>query len=177
VWVKRGICSADSFINILLFILGYVRHRSHPHLQFDPRLTQPPQIPGLLHAWYIIAQYPDPEPYYQGHADAENGRIYVFVHDPRHPQGGNQRQHPHAIQPKSYASAAAQPPPQGNMNYGTTATAGPSSAPAQQPSKSAAAGPQEQQGHDDAGEGPSDGVPPPSYAQVVAGDHKVQSQD
>ncbi|KAK0744039.1 hypothetical protein B0T18DRAFT_392705 [Schizothecium vesticola] len=158
VWVKRGICSADSFINILLFILGY--------------------IPGLLHAWYIIAQYPDPEPYYQGHADAENGRIYVFVHDPRHPQGGNQRQHPHAIQPKSYASAAAQPPPQGNMNYGTTANAGPSSAPAQQPSKSAAAGPQQQQqGHDNGGEGPSDGVPPPSYAQVVAGDNKVQSQD
>ncbi|KAK1836821.1 hypothetical protein QBC39DRAFT_337406 [Podospora conica] len=156
VWVKRGICSADSFINILLFILGY--------------------IPGLLHSWYIIAQYPDPEPYYQGHhTDAENGRIYVFVHDPRHPQGSPAGgQHPHAIQPKSYASAAAQPPPQGGMNYGSTAaSAGPSSSSA--PAKPAPH--QQQQGHDNGGEGPSDGAPPPSYAQVVAGDHKVQSRD
>jgi len=146
VWVKRGICSADSFINILLFILGY--------------------IPGLLHAWYIIAQYPDPEPYYHGHrqgGDAENGRIYVFVHDPRNPQQSGQ--HQHAIQPKPYQSA---PKPHDNMNYGSTA-AGSSSAPANP-------APQ-QQGHDNAGEGSSDGAPPPSYAQVVAGDHKVQSQD
>lgn len=100
----------------------------------------------------------------------------MFVHDPRNPQGSNQRQHPHAIQPKSYASAAAQPPPQGNMNYGTTAAAGPSSSAPAQPSKPAAAAPQ-QQGHDDGGEGPSDGTAPPSYAQVVAGDHKVQTRD
>uniref|UniRef100_A0A8H7K992 Stress response RCI peptide n=1 Tax=Bionectria ochroleuca TaxID=29856 RepID=A0A8H7K992_BIOOC len=41
VWVKRGICSADSIINILLLCLGF--------------------IPGLIHAWYIIAKFPDPE--------------------------------------------------------------------------------------------------------------------
>jgi uncharacterized membrane protein YqaE (UPF0057 family) len=39
VWVKRGICTADSIINIALCCLGYV--------------------PGLLHAWYIILKYPD----------------------------------------------------------------------------------------------------------------------
>ncbi|EEQ41173.1 hypothetical protein CLUG_05301 [Clavispora lusitaniae ATCC 42720] len=38
VWIRRGICSADSFINILLCILGY--------------------LPGLIHSWYIIAKYP-----------------------------------------------------------------------------------------------------------------------
>ena len=40
VWVKRGICSADSILNILLLILGYVRF---PSLQtFPPKLTPPP---------------------------------------------------------------------------------------------------------------------------------------
>lgn len=31
-------------------------------------------------------------------------------------------------------------------------------------------------GHDAAAAGPSDGAPPPSYAQVVASDHKIQDQ-
>ncbi|ODV96866.1 hypothetical protein PACTADRAFT_29525, partial [Pachysolen tannophilus NRRL Y-2460] len=39
VWLKRGLCSADSLINILLCILGY--------------------IPGLIHSWYIISKYPE----------------------------------------------------------------------------------------------------------------------
>ena len=39
VWVERGICSVDSLINIALCCLGY--------------------LPGLLHAWYIIAKYPE----------------------------------------------------------------------------------------------------------------------
>jgi uncharacterized membrane protein YqaE (UPF0057 family) len=36
VWVKRGICSADSFINIALCCLGY--------------------LPGLIHAWVSPAR-------------------------------------------------------------------------------------------------------------------------
>jgi hypothetical protein len=52
------------------------------------------------------------------------------------------------------------------MNYGTANAAAPS---AQHP-------PQEQGTTTEAG--PSDGgAPPPSYAQVVAGDHKVQTQE
>ncbi len=39
VWVKRGVCSADSLINIALCCLGF--------------------LPGLLHAWYIISKYPE----------------------------------------------------------------------------------------------------------------------
>ncbi|PRT56914.1 Plasma membrane proteolipid 31 [Wickerhamiella sorbophila] len=35
---KRGFCSADFLINIALCILGF--------------------LPGLIHAWYIIAKYP-----------------------------------------------------------------------------------------------------------------------
>jgi uncharacterized membrane protein YqaE (UPF0057 family) len=34
VWVKRGICSGDSIINILLCVLGY--------------------LPGLIHAWVCL---------------------------------------------------------------------------------------------------------------------------
>ena len=41
VWVKRGLCSADSLINLALCCLGFV--------------------PGLLHAWYVIATTPDQE--------------------------------------------------------------------------------------------------------------------
>lgn len=39
VWIKRGLCSADSLINILLCCLGY--------------------FPGLIHSWYIISKYPE----------------------------------------------------------------------------------------------------------------------
>lgn len=39
VWVKRGLCSADSLINLALCCLGV--------------------IPGLLHSWYIIATTPE----------------------------------------------------------------------------------------------------------------------
>lgn len=38
VWIKCGICSAESVINICLCLLGY--------------------LPGVVHAIYIIAKYP-----------------------------------------------------------------------------------------------------------------------
>lgn len=63
VWVKRGICSADSLINICLCALG--------------------GIPGILHAWYIISQYPHQEQ--GGLCDAESARNtrYVVIHEPQ----------------------------------------------------------------------------------------------
>ena len=112
------------------------------------------QIPGLLHAWYIIAKYPEPERDYEAVPREEGGRVtYVFVNS-------DDRQ-------------GRQPKQQQRMNYGTHASnnnasnAASSSAPTNQPQPSR---------NDNAGEGRSDG-PPPSYAQVVAGDHKVQSQE
>ncbi|KAK3391242.1 hypothetical protein B0H63DRAFT_467559 [Podospora didyma] len=142
VWVKRGLCSADSFINILLCCLGF--------------------LPGLIHAWYIIAKFPDPEFDYQGPHDSEGGHIYVFVRD-----GGGNPAAQRVSQPKPH------PPAKSNPNYGTTNNnnnnAGSSSAP---PAARAQAPPLPL----DAGEGSSDN-PPPSYAQVVAGDHKVQTQE
>lgn len=59
--MKRGICSADSLINILLCVLGFV--------------------PGLLHAWYIIAKFPDEYDYeYENLPDRERQpRRVVYV--------------------------------------------------------------------------------------------------
>ena len=53
VWIKRGLCSCDGLINILLCCLGY--------------------IPGLLHAWYIIAKFPDESADYYIIVDEERG--------------------------------------------------------------------------------------------------------
>lgn len=116
VWVKRGICSADSLINILLCVLGF--------------------IPGLLHAWYIIAKFPDEYDYeYEGIPDRERQPRRVVYVVQGQPQG--------------------QPRPHGQQQgYGT-------------------------QQHQDAGVGGSNqdqGVPP-SYADVVAGDNKIQSRE
>lgn len=142
-----------------------------------PPLTHSPlhQIPGLLHAWYIIAKYPEPPydyDYQRLPQDAEHGRIYVFVHD-----GG------HGQQPQGYQQQqGAQPKPQGHINYGTANHTGGSSAGAaphqqhQQHQQQQHHQPQEQ-GTTSNAAGPSDGAAPPSYAQVVAGDHKVQNHD
>jgi uncharacterized membrane protein YqaE (UPF0057 family) len=150
VWVKSGICSADSFINILLCVLGYV--------------------PGLLHSWYIIAKYPEPpyeyEPLRGGERDA--GRIaYVYVNVPPPPHQGAYPYQQQQQQPQPHPQPSAKSA-NNNVNYGTNGnSAGNSSAPAPQ-----------QNGATDAGEGSSNpqGVPP-SYASVVAGDNKVQTHD
>ncbi|KAK3984726.1 hypothetical protein QBC44DRAFT_336517 [Cladorrhinum sp. PSN332] len=149
VWVKRGICSADSLINILLCTLGF--------------------IPGLLHAWYIIFKHPDPPydyDYTQGAHNAEHGgsnpqgRVYVFVHD----GAANNSRAPLQQNPSHYS---AQPKIQNNMNYGSTqhhhnhdsnqeeGVAGPSS-------------------NDDGAPPPSYAQ---VVASGAPGDHKIQSQD
>jgi len=127
-------------------------------------LTRDSQIPGLIHAWYIIAKYPEPDYDYQSlPQNTEGGRVtYVFVH-------ADDRQN------------RRQPKPQPGMNYGTTgsgnnAAASSSSAPPAPAPASASASQAQQSQNGNAGEGCSD-APPPSYAQVVAGDHKVQSQE
>ncbi|KAI3395119.1 hypothetical protein diail_1734 [Diaporthe ilicicola] len=142
VWVKCGICSADSVINILLCVLGF--------------------LPGLLHAWYIIAKFPDPDyGNYESIGDSEHGRVtYVVVQ-----QDDNGRR---SQRPRGQGQGQAKPARQGNMSYGTSHhnNAGSSSAP-----------PPQSHGHSNGGEGSSDDqAPPPSYAQVVMGDNKIQDQ-
>ncbi|KAI1174600.1 hypothetical protein F4777DRAFT_376464 [Nemania sp. FL0916] len=151
VWVKCGLCSADSIINILLCVLGY--------------------IPGLLHAWYIIAKFPESDDYervpqqdyergqHSGHGHSNDSRVhYVFVQAPSpqpQPQAQSQAKH-------SGSGGGNQP------NYGTTAS-------------SAQGGSQGGSRANNGGEGGSGGEggapPPPTYAEAVKGDHKVQSDE
>ena len=74
VWVKRGVCSADSIINIALCCLGFVRLPCPPPPPSPVQLT-PAQLPGLIHAWYIIGKYPeDPIIYSRVRDEEENPR-------------------------------------------------------------------------------------------------------
>ncbi|KAG6037759.1 hypothetical protein E4U41_004788 [Claviceps citrina] len=129
VWVKCGICSADSIINILLCCLGF--------------------LPGLIHAWYIIAKFPEPPYEYESLAQ-EGGRVtYVYVQSP-------------------HGSTCRQPAARhGGMNYGTQG----GNRSQQQESQGGAAAPAAPAGASD-----GQGSVPPSYAEVVAGDHKVQTR-
>jgi hypothetical protein len=132
-------------------------------------LTTLTQLPGLIHAWYIIAKFPEPGYDYEPLQQDAEGRVYVIVHDGSRPRNQQQQQQSHGgQQQRQQLKQQQQQPnkkpgqPNANMSYGTTS--------AQQP--------QQQQQQPNAGEGSSEGhAPPPSYAQVVAGDHKVQTQE
>ncbi|KAI9814345.1 MAG: hypothetical protein M1826_002257 [Phylliscum demangeonii] len=153
VWVKQGFCSADSVINICLFLLGYV--------------------PGLLHAWYIIYAYPDPldrrgrhlrhgylsVPSASDDVERDAGTVTYYAvgqhrQAPAGPQGLQQPQQPQQQQQHGHPKV---------MNYGST------DAQARVPtegSSSAAAAPLQA--------GLEQGVPP-SYEQAIKGDHKIQT--
>jgi len=134
VWVKSGICSADSLINICLCVLGYV--------------------PGLLHAWYIIARSPERD-YESIPEDAESGRITYVIVQP--PNGGQQRVPKNSVRPAQGA----------NGGYGTTAPMAP---PVHQDQNGTWA-------NNNGAEGNSGGAVPPTYAEAVNGDHKTQTRD
>ncbi|KAI1853331.1 hypothetical protein JX265_000170 [Neoarthrinium moseri] len=137
VWVKCGICSADSIINILLCVLGF--------------------LPGLLHAWYIIAKFPDDHDYQRVPQDAEGGRVtYVIVQE----DGRRERRQ------QQGPRGQKQPKPQGGMNYGTAQNNG--NAPSSSSSTAAQAGSSNGERHEPA---------PPTYAEAVKGDNKVQTSD
>ncbi|KAI2624170.1 hypothetical protein GGR54DRAFT_595319 [Hypoxylon sp. NC1633] len=137
VWVKCGICSADSIINILLCMLGF--------------------IPGLLHAWYIISKFPETYEYEAVPQDSERGgHVYVYVQR----QQPESERHPHH-HPQSQSKAAHAQPNYGtngndssNNNAASTSSAGPAN---------------------DGADGHA--PPPPTYAEAVKGDNKVQTQD
>ncbi|KAL1992297.1 hypothetical protein VTN49DRAFT_4329 [Thermomyces lanuginosus] len=140
VWIKVGICTADSIINIALCCLGY--------------------IPGLLHAWYIILQNPDPEDYpgpYEPlgssqRAELENGRRVTYYYVSRQP--------------------GPQQPPQ--SGYGTI------NSPPHPPHVPSAPRPDPRFPEPNLEAGSSDvppNRPPPTYAEAVKGDYKIQSHD
>jgi len=131
VWIKRGICSCDSIINILLCLLGY--------------------LPGLIHAWYIIAKYPEDE--YSPIPSHEEHVVYYYV------SSDGSRCPAQRGQPGAVRAPKPQAPGPSPQNYGTTTAS--TSAPPTGP-----AGPEE---------GSSQLGVPPTYAEAVKGDHKVQT--
>ena len=148
VWVKSGICSADSLINILLCTLGFLpallhvcgRHCIHTKVRTDE-----------IQAWYIIAKYPEND-YESIPQDAESGRVTYIVVNP-----GDQRV------PKQSGGAASRPQ---NAGYGTTAPMNPPAV-HQDPNGT---------WNNEAAAGSSAPVPP-TYAEATRGDHKIQNAD
>ncbi|RVD84439.1 uncharacterized protein DFL_006188 [Arthrobotrys flagrans] len=167
VWVKRGVCSADSIINIALLCLGY--------------------LPGLLHAWYIIAKYPDPYSYSYEPIEGGNQRVYYYtatypsVASHTQPSYAPQQQHQHGQDRPQSPRSQTRP-----QTYGTTAAAASVSSPSRPVTETAVADtrkpiPQPQDNlpvangmdHGEGSAGPSQ--PPPSYSDVVKGDYKIQT--
>jgi len=160
VWIKSGICSADSLINILLCMLGY--------------------LPGLLHAWYIIARNPERDWDYEPiPADAEGQQrvTYYYIRHERlenEPGPGQQRPPPPPPPQRDYGSTHPNP----STGPQQQAAANVKSKPAQRapppppppPESRPTAGPSVGAGGDEPGA-------PPSYSDVVKGDNKVQTQD
>jgi len=127
VWIKRGLCSADSLINLALCLLGFV--------------------PGLIHAWYIIFTVPEG---YERVVDVESGRGVV-----RAQGSGHGQQRAGAAQPLRREGLPAQAAGGKKLGYGAVGHGNASSS---------AAGPAQR-----------DTETPPSYADALKGDHKVQS--
>jgi hypothetical protein len=122
-------------------------------------------LPGLFHAWYIIAATPSPTYDELAQNDPERGQVtYYYVSSQPQPRqqvgrGGAPIKPVGAAPARSYGTVPNQqfPPQQSHVQ--------PHPAQYQAPaSSSAAAGPSD------------DAAPPPSYAQVVEGDHKVQKK-
>ncbi|KAL8753234.1 MAG: hypothetical protein Q9199_005203 [Rusavskia elegans] len=121
-------------------------------------------IPGLLHAWYIIAKYPEETPAgaYEPFGDLENQHVtYYYVSDSRNT--GNAGLAP---QHQQY--------PNQNRGYGTVQGM---RSPEVRPQPQSKAQGQQQQGQSQGGQGGGEGSSqvPPSYEQAVAGDNKIQS--
>jgi hypothetical protein len=149
--VKKGICSADSIINIALCMLGV--------------------LPGLLHAWYVILQNPENLEQYHQVPDHERGNAgttyYVISHEPSRQEQlsyGTVGSQPNAGQfPGQHSGGVGSFAGQQQKNVKSAKSA---SAPAHAPTS------RPQQGGEGSSSQPEG--PPPSYADIIKGDHKVQ---
>ncbi|KAI5299888.1 hypothetical protein KEM55_001206 [Ascosphaera atra] len=149
VWVKVGICTADSFINIALCCLGY--------------------LPGLIHSWYIILKYPE---------DLEDPSAYaafgsVEGHGHPHPAGHGQTTRNGRVMYYVVPSAVPQYGYSDDDHHGHGhGHGGPHDAPKVVPQAQRSYGAVDETG----GAGPSEEAPrqPPSYAEAVRGDYKIQ---
>ncbi|RMZ86341.1 hypothetical protein DV736_g6431, partial [Chaetothyriales sp. CBS 134916] len=148
VWIKRGLCSCDSIINIALCILGY--------------------FPGLLHAWYIIFTYPEYDYDYEPIADEEARVTYVVVAPG--PQGGRHYGTPGACQQPQQHKAARVPPNVSAHSRPVPQASVPTPPLPQQQQQ------YQQQGNSE-GPSNGSNAPPPAYDDAIKGDHKIQTQE
>jgi uncharacterized membrane protein YqaE (UPF0057 family) len=158
-------CSADIFLGLLAILFPPLpvwvkRGICGVDSIINIALCMLGYIPGLLHSWYIIAKYPDPYEYGPV-SDSEDGTTSYYY----------------------YISRRGHPPQRQSSQRGYGTTAQPQAAP-QESGVEAPPKPQNQPPKprndtvaDHADEGSSSTHPPPSYADVVKGDNKVQSQD
>ncbi len=137
VWIKIGVCTADSVINIALCCLGY--------------------LPGLLHAWYIIARHPEHDYDYEP-IDNERGRVTYYYVSPDQQRAGQQG--------RMNYGGARHPQPKGQQQTGVE-----SHPPV--PSNSSPAGASSSREQNVSGGENA----PPTYDDAVKGDHKVQTAD
>ena len=131
---------------------GICTNALSPSRHNPPPLT-PPKLPGLFHAWYIIAKYPD---HIVDYAPIDQE---AHIH-PAYSQ--QQRRHQQHQPPRQDRPVYGQPPPPSGEGYGSFNVT-PASAPHGGAHQHAGAG----------SGGPGQGAPP-SYASVVKGDNKVQ---
>lgn len=150
-----GICSADSVINLALCCLGY--------------------IPGLLHAWYIILKYPEP--------DYDNANYEPIPADAQaHGRRGDAESGRQATYYFVARQSQAPPQPAQQRDYGTVESLPPQapahSKPAYRPEASQEqAGSSSRSSSSHAAQGSSGSRPPPTYAEAIQGDHKIQTPD
>lgn len=153
--MKRGVCSADSLINIVLSCVGF--------------------LPGLLHAWYIILQYPDPFSY-EGPQDGERGddgtvTYYYVTRGPAPGIDGRPRQQQGH---RGYGTVGSQPS-NGQFPGQESGVTNPFPQPKGQPKGQQNVQRQDgMAGQELGGESSQPQGPPPTYADVIKGDHKVQ---
>ena len=124
-------------------------------------------VPGLLHAWYIIAKYPDPESYSavsqhdpesHNHQANRAGTTYIIVQGP----DGRQQRIAKAGGNSAGGYGTVEQP---NVHQGSNGSWG--------------VGGQTGGVVNSGGEGSSNGqtAVPPTYAEAVKDDHKVQNHD
>lgn len=112
-------------------------------------------LPGLIHAWYIIAKYPeyDYEPIPDNESQPQGGRVtYYYISQESRPKP-QQRSQQQGYGTQG-SSQPAPPVPQNNRPVPASNASGPST-----------------------GAGGAEAGAPPSYADAVKGDHKVQRQE
>lgn len=113
-------------------------------------------IPGLLHAWYIIIKNPEPD-----HDDVVYEPISGNAAPGQDVESGRVAYY--------YVSHQPQPAPQPQRSYGTVGSQSQSQGQhAPKPNNQESGGSSAQQ---------SDSRPPPTYAEAVRGDNKVQTEE